>query len=240
MTGAVTGTGDAGVGVAIVEAIACQPNRIASVTLTSADGKTWKSFKDQPGDANMKVADVPKGREVSSDYAANSVGTVLSNLRADDAMPAKDGAPEKPAKVRYVIFDGLIIDATTWQKDNKDYAQFAASLDTTAANAEIDRAQAKAKADFDAIAAAKPHDDKAAAAQAEAPKPLAVTDPAKDRQQKLEALNTEIAALKKTFDGWTFVLPTYKYTDMTKTIDDTLKPLDTKKPDAKSAKAASK
>jgi hypothetical protein len=211
-------------------------NRIASVTLTSADGKTWKAVKEQPGDANMKVVDVPKGREVSSDYAANSVGTVLSNLRADDAMPAKDeAAPEKAAKVHYVMFDGLSIDATTWQKDSKDYAQFAASLDTTAATAEIDRAQAKAKADFDAIATAKPHDDKAAAAQADAPKPLAVTDPAKDRQQKLDALNAEVATLKKTFEGWTFVLPTYKYTDMTKTIDDALKPLESKKPATKPA-----
>jgi hypothetical protein len=216
-------------------------NRIKTVTLTSADGKSWSAVKEQPGDANMNVVDVPKGREVSSDYAANSVGTVLSNLRADDAMPAKDAAPpDKAAKVRYVMFDGLTVDATTWQKDNKDYAQFAASLDTAAANAEIDRAQAKAKADFDAIAAAKPHDDKAAAAQADAPKPLAVTDPAKDRQQKLDALNAEVATLKKMFEGWTFVLPTYKYTDMTKTIDDTLKPLETKKPDAKTAKAPSK
>ena len=214
-------------------------SRIGSVTLTSADGKTWKAFKDQPGDANLKVADVPKGREVSSDYAANSVGTVLSNLHADDVMPAKDAPPpEKAAKAHYAMFDGLTIDATTWQKDNKDYAQFAASLDTAAANAEIDRAQSKAKSDYDAIAAAKPHDDKAAAAQAEAPKPLAVSDPAKDRQQKLDALNAEVAALKKTFDGWTFVLPTYKYTDMTKTIDDTLKPLETKKADAKPAKSS--
>ncbi len=62
-----------------------------------------------------------------------------------------------------------------------------------------------------------------------------MSDPAKDRQQKLDALNAEVAALKKTFDGWTFVLPTYKYTDMTKTIDDMLKPLETKKADAKPA-----
>jgi len=216
-------------------------NRISSVTLTSADGKTWKAFKQQAGDANLQVADVPQGREVSSDYAANSVSTVLSNLRADDAMPAKDAAaPDKTAKVHYVMFDGVTVDAMTWQKDNKDFAQFAASLDTAAANAEIDRAQTKAKADFEAIAAAKPANEKAATAQAEAPKPLAVTDPAKDRQQKLDALNAEVAALKKTFDGWTFVLPTYKYTDMTKTLDDTLKPLETKKPDAKTAKAPPK
>ena len=214
-------------------------SRISAVTLTSADGKTWKAFKEQAGDANLKVADVPKGREVSSDYAANSVSTVLSNLRADDAMPAKEvAAPEKAAKVRYAMFDGLTVDATTWQKDNKDFAQFAVTLDTAAANADIDRVQAKAKADFDAAVAKKPADAKSDAAQTELPKPLAVSDPAKDRQEKLDALNAELAAFKKTFDGWTFVLPTYKYTDMTKTIDDTLKPLDAKKPDAASAKKA--
>ena len=208
-------------------------SRISSVTLTSADGKTWKAAKEHAGEENLKVADVPKGREVSSDYAANSVSSVLANLRADDAVPAKDAAPpDKAAKVRYTTFDGLTIDATTWQKDNKDYAQFAVALDTAAANADIDRTQAKAKADYEA-ATKKPADSKADAAQAEPPKPLAVSDPAKDRQQKLDALNAEVATLKKSFDGWTFVLPTYKYTDMTKTLDDTLKPLETKKPDAK-------
>jgi hypothetical protein len=209
-------------------------SRISAVTLTSADGKTWKAYKEQAGDANLKVADVPKGREVSSDYAANSVSTVLSNLRADDAAPAKEAAPpEKAAKVHYAMFDGLSVDATTWQKDNKDYAQFAVALDTAAANADIDREQAKAKADYDASIAKKPTDAKPDAAQTEPPKPLAVSDPAKDRQQKLDALNAEVAALKKTFDGWTFILPTYKYTDMTKTLDDVLKPLETKKPDTK-------
>ncbi len=208
------------------------------MTLTSADGKMWKAFKEKSGEENLKVADVPKGRELSSEYAANSVSSVLANLRADDAMPAKDAAPpDKAAKVRYTTFDGITVEATTWQKDNKDYAQFAASLDTAAANADIDRTQAKVKSDFDA-AAKKSADEKSDAAQAEPPKPLAVSDPAKDRQQKLDALNAEVAALRKSFDGWTFVLPTYKYADMTKTLDDTLKPLETKKADAKPATKA--
>jgi hypothetical protein len=217
-------------------------SRIESVTLTSPDGKIWKAYREQSGDANLKVADVPKGREVSSDYAANSVSTVLSNLRADDATTAKDATPpDKTAKVHYATTDGLIIDATTWQKDNKDYVQFAVSLDATAANTDIDRAQAKAKADYDAAVAKKPAADaKPEAQQAESPKPLAVSDPAKDRQQKLDALNAEVTTLKKTFDGWTFTLPTYKYTDLTKSIDDVLKPLETKKPDAKTVKASAK
>lgn len=225
--------------------------RLRSVTLTSGDGKTLKVYKDQPSDANFKIADVPKGREASSEFAANNLGSVLANLRADDVAAAKDMPPaDKPNKAQYTAFDGVHIDATLWQKDNKDYAQFTASLDTDAANADIERVQAKAKADYEAAVAAekkaadaKPADTKPDAAEekpAEPPKPLAVSDPSKDRQERLDALNGEVAALNKTFAGWTFVLPTFKYADMTKSMDDLLKPLETKKPDAKDNKPASK
>jgi hypothetical protein len=226
-------------------------SRLRSASLTSADGKTLNVYKYQPGDANFKIADLPKGREVSSEFAANNLGSVLANLRADDVAAAKDvPLADKPNKAQYATFDGVHVDATLWQKDNKDYAQFTASLDTDAANADIARAQAKAKADYDAaIAAAKKTDDAksaetkpetAEAKPAEPPKPLAVSDSAKDRQERLDALNGEVAALNKTFAGWTFTLPTFKYADMTKSMDDMLKPLETKKPDAKDTKTAPK
>ena len=96
--------------------------RLRSVTLTSGDGKTLKVYKDQPSDANFKIADVPKGREASSEFAANNLGSVLANLRADDVAAAKDMPPaDKPNKAQYTAFDGVHIDATLWQKDNKDY-----------------------------------------------------------------------------------------------------------------------
>ena len=220
--------------------------RLQSVTLTNPDGKVLKAAKQQRADANFKLADVPAGRETSSEFVANSLGSVLANLRADDASPAKDAAPpEKIHKATYAAFDGLVIDVTAWDKDGKDYTQFAAHLDTAAANADIDKEQAKAHADYDAALTAagqKAADEKGDAAKAEAdvPKPLAVSDAAKDRQDKLDALNNEIETLNKAFNGWTFAIPSYKFTDMSKSIDDMLKPLEQKKPDAKDAKAPAK
>jgi len=67
------------------------------------------------------------------------------------------------------------------------------------------------------------------------PKSLAVSDAAKDRDERLKALNDEVAALNKTFGGWTFVLPGFKFSNIDKTVDDMLKPLEQKKPDAKDA-----
>jgi Domain of unknown function (DUF4340) len=216
--------------------------RLKTVTLTGADGKVLKVYKEHAGDANFKVADVPKGRESSSEFAANGLGSTLAGLKADDAFVAKDVAPgEKVYKAEYATFDGLVVDVSGWEKDGKDYAQFAARLDAVAVDAQIGADQAKAKADYDAAvqaASKKAADDKAATpatTPAEVAKPLAVSDPAKDRQQRVDVLDKEVQALNKTFSGWTFALPSFKYSSITKTMDDMLKPLEQKKTETKDA-----
>ena len=227
--------------------------RLRSVTLTNPDGKTLKVYKDAQGDANFKVADVPKGREVASEFVANELGSVLSGQNADDVFAAKDMAPpDKAWKDEYAAFDGLTISATGWQQGGKDYAQFVAHLDETAANAWVDAEQAKAKTDYDnAVDAAnkKVAEEKSttgtqakanAQAASEVAKPLAVSDAAKDRSDRIAALNKEVAGLNKTFSGWTFALPAYKFTDMSKSLDDMLKPLPEKKPETKKVGKASK
>jgi len=220
-------------------------NRLKQVTIANPDGKTLKVYKEQPGDANFKVADVPKGRELSSDFVANAVGATLSGLRSEDVFAAKDMAPpDKVYKANYAAFDGLNVGLVAWVKDGKDYAQLTASLDQVAAAVHISADQTKAQAEYEAAVQAgkkaaedKPATDKpagdAAAKPAEVAKPLAVSDAAKDRDERLKALNDEVAALNKTFGGWTFVLPGFKFTNIDKTVDDMLKPLEQKKPDAK-------
>jgi hypothetical protein len=227
--------------------------RLHSVTLTNPDGKVLKVYKDAQGDANFKVADVPKGREVASEFVANELGSVLSDLNADDVFAAKDMAPlDKAWKDEYSAFDGLTISATGWQQGGKDYAQFVVRLDEAAANAWIDSEQAKAKTDYDnAVEAAnkKVAEEKSttgtqakanAQAASDVAKPLAVSDAAKDRSDRIAALNKEVAGLNKTFSGWTFALPAYKFTDMSKSLDDMLKPLPEKKPETKKVGKASK
>ena len=223
-------------------------NRLKQVTIANPDGKTLKVYKEQPGDANFKVADVPKGREVSSDFVANAVGATLSGLRSEDVFAAKEMTPpDKVYKVNYAAFDGLNVGMVAWVKDGKDYAQLTASLDQVAAAVHISADQTKAQADYEAavqaanknLAEEKPATGPAAEATAKAAsdvaKPLAVSDAAKDRDERLKALNDEVTALNKTFSGWTFVLPSFKFANIDKTVDDMLKPLEQKKPDAKDA-----
>jgi hypothetical protein len=223
-------------------------NRLKQVTIANPDGKTLKVYKDQPGDANFKVADVPKGREVSSEFVANAVGATLSGLRSEDVFAAKEmPPPDKVYKANYAAFDGLNVGLVAWVKDGKDYAQLTASLDQVAAAVHVSADQTRAQAEYEAAVQAskkaaedKPAADKAAADATAKPapdvtKPLAVSDAAKDRDERLKALNDEVTALNKTFAGWTFVLPSFKFTNIDKTVDDMLKPLESKKPEAKDA-----
>jgi len=190
--------------------------RIASIDITRPDGKTVRLAKAAEGDANFKLADVPKGREAGSDYAINGPASTLGGLKFDDALPAKDAPPaEKPLKARFATFDGLIVDVTAWDKDGKDYAQFSASEDEKTASAHVDATLAKAKSDE----ATKPAD-----AKAETP----AADPAKERDAKLAALKKEADDLNARFKDWTFVLPAYKYAAINKAPDDFLKPLEDK------------
>jgi hypothetical protein len=222
-------------------------SRIASVTIAHADGKVVRVAKDAEGDANFKLADIPKGREAGAEFSVNGLASTLAGLRFDDVVAAKDAPPDdKALKARYAAFDGLVVDATAWQKDGKDYAQFVASLDASQADKGIAAAQAKAKAEFDSASAAKAATPKDADAAKDAKpvdvpiEPLAVSDPAKDRTQRLAASNKEIADLNARLSGWTYVLPAYKYTSIDKSIDDLLKPLDEKKPAASTAKPSAR
>ncbi|MEO7430841.1 MAG: DUF4340 domain-containing protein [Dokdonella sp.] len=204
--------------------------RVASVTMMHSDGKSVVLSKDAGTDANFKLADLPKGRDPAADYTLNGPASSLAGLRFDDVLPAKDApADDKSTKAHFVLFDGLVIDITAWEKEGKDRAQFVASLDAVQADKGIAAAQAKAKAEFDA-SAAKPATPKDAKVVDEPIKPLAVSDPVKDRANRLAAVNKEVGDLNSRFDGWTYVLPTYKYAGLNETMEDLLKPLDAAKP----------
>lgn len=212
--------------------------RIETVTLTPANGSSVSVRKDAAGDANFTLADIPKGREAGSEYTVNGLASTLADLRFDDVVPAADAVPDNTAlKARYATFDGLVVDVTAWEKDGKDHARFVATLDPAQAEQGIAAAQAKTKAEFESASAQEANDGKAAD---EPIKPLAVSDPGRDREDRLAALNKQVADLQARFKDWTYVLPAYKYANMDKKLDDLLKPVEAKAPAAAPKKPVTK
>jgi len=206
--------------------------RVRDVAWSRPDGKAARVFKAQPGDANYVVADLPKGREPSSEFAANGEATTLAGLNFDDVLPAAEAPPPADGKVyraTFASFDGVVVELVGWKQNDAFRAQFQARKDEAAVDAAVSAAQAKAKADWDAQQAAAGGD----AAKPAATPPAAVADPAKDKAERSAAVDAEVAELSRRFSGWTFVLPAYKAASFDKTTDDFLKPLDGKKTEAK-------
>ncbi len=202
-------------------------SRFVEVSVTH-DGKTLRVYKDKATDENFTVADVPRGREVASEFVANGMASVFAGLRFDDVKPEAEAAPgeAKTWDVRHVAFDGLVIKTTAWEAGELDQARFRASLDQARFDAHIAAEQARAKAEHDAaIAAANAAVTGEGEAKPAAPEaPLAVSDPARDREQRLAALNEEIARMNARFSGWTYAIPAFKFANINKTMDDMLKP----------------
>lgn len=210
-------------------------DRIASVTITHADGTVLRVFKDKPLDPHFTIANVPKGREPTSEFAANSLASVLADLKLDDVAPtSKVAVPDEVTEVRYATFDGVIVDARAWQVGDKHYVALSASEDMELAQKQVDAILAEevtaAKADK-ANPVAENSDVVGSTEKGEA-KP--VLDPAMDREQRLAAIASEVETLNATFSGWSFVLPGNKIGNIDKTMEELLKPLETKPTNDKS------
>ena len=193
--------------------------RMAEIVITKPGGKSLRLFKEQPSDIGFKVADLPKGRELADASTLNGLASTLAGLTLLDVIQA-DGATSpgnaEPLKAQYRTFDGLTINVEASKQDDKHYARFSALLDQARADAHIQTDQAKAKAEYESKQ--KSDENKAS------PPPLAVTDPAKDREQRLAELNGELDRLNQRFANWRLVIPPYKYANMDKSLDDVLKP----------------
>lgn len=224
-------------------------DRIAAVTIEHPDTPVVELAKEAEGDRDFQLADVPEGREAAADYTLNAPASLVSGLRLEDVLPAADAPPGEDAiQARLVAFDGLAIDVVAWEEGDAHRARFRASVDEERAARHIEAQQAKARAEFeardtasaapaadamdgpddraaDAADAATPDDEASADAQSSEP-PLAVSDPQADRANRRAALDEEVAGLNARFDGWTFVVPAYKYDAIDKSRDDLLKPSD--------------
>jgi hypothetical protein len=177
-------------------------DRVQSATVTTSDGKPYTAAKKSRDDTDFAVSNVPKGKELSSPAAANSVGSALSGLTLADVRPATDFESEKPtAHATIKTFDGLVAEIDGWTKDGKHYI---------AVKPAYDEALAKQ------FHVEKPAPEKKDAAAAEGQPPAAPAPPAVDAQQEAKTAAARLA-------GWVYEIPDYKYEAIFKPLDELLK-----------------
>jgi len=203
--------------------------RIQGVMLRRPDGKTVRIEKGGNGAGGFRLAEIPKGRTLA-EGALDRLAAWTGGLVFDDVLARSAAEPPADGKVTGAVFttvDGLVLEVESWKKDDKPLARLSARVDAALADARIAADQAKAKADHETQqkVSDKPSGDALSqAVGAPASPPLAVSDPATDRRQRLDRLNAEAAELTARFSGWTFVLPQFKVSELDKTVEDFLKP----------------
>lgn len=201
--------------------------RIAEIVIENGKKGSLRLFREQSADANFQVANVPKGREVADPGTVNALASTLSGLNLEDVSEAKAN-PNPSINASYRTFEGLIIDVSAWQQDDKHYVRLKVKLDEAwlekAIQYEIDRAKKEYEAlmkDFKEASAKK--DGSSVKSMKEPAKPEALADSAKFRKQRIDDINKEIAQLNQRFQDRQFVIPSSKYANLDKTLDDLLK-----------------
>ena len=182
-------------------------SQIIEVELTNAAGKHLRVFKDEPGQENFQVADVPKGRQLSSEYAANGLASVLAELRLEDVVASTDmPVPDDAIHARYRRLDGLLVDVRGWKAAERHYATLVASIDP-------------------AVIALTDAGAEAAATEDSTDSTDSASDVAGDVTEDVGAshpLSEEVARLNARWGGWSYVLPAYKFANMDKSMADLL------------------
>ena len=184
-------------------------SRIASVTIEHPDGETVRITKGDPDETNFTVENVPEGRELSYPGVANVIANTLRDLRLDDVAAADADVPDETTRATFRTFDGLVVTATAFTRDDEQWVRFEAGVEEPAA----DEASADETNGADA--------DESAAADAEgAQADAADDDGGVDAAEEAERINARVS-------GWEYRIPSYLFGQLTRRMEDLLRTVDT-------------
>ena len=198
------------------EILAIPGSRMAQVTVTHPDGETVTVAKADSGQANFDVQDIPEGREVQYASVANVMGTVLSNLSLQDVEPLT-GTDAEVTRTQWNTFDGLVITAESFDRDDEPWVAFRAEYRPSADDAGTqDDADSEGDADSeDDAGSVGDADSQDESAQEDASANVAETD---DVDIAAEALE-----LDQRLAPWRFRIASYQFDQMTRRMDDLLR-----------------
>lgn len=215
--------------------------RVRRVDITPPTGTKVSIEKTDPSAMDYTVLDVPKGRELSSASVGNGISTLMDSLRFDDVAKAADAEPDPAAlyRARFLTTEGIVIQVDGWERDAKSWIRVKAELDAARSEEWLLGEEAKARAEAQALADQQAAQASSASSAASAGTAAAETassaasssapaapafDAAKFREEKLATLNKEISEINQRTEGWSFVIASWKFANIKKTMDDLLKP----------------
>jgi hypothetical protein len=116
--------------------------RVREIEAHPAEGAGFTAVRQKKEDAHFNVVPVPKGRELSSAGAADTLGAALSGLTLDDVAKATT-TDSKASHAFFRTFDGLEIEAVGHKDGTRALLTLVARATDAAANAEAQKINAR-------------------------------------------------------------------------------------------------
>ncbi|MFO1435282.1 MAG: DUF4340 domain-containing protein [Gammaproteobacteria bacterium] len=187
-------------------------NRIREIVIDTPGKARVQASRQRPTDSELGLDQIPTGYKLRSASIVTSLGTVLEELRFDDVRAVSSLQwPTDSTVTTLRGFDGLVATINTATIDNKKYSRIAFSFDQGRRIAGS-REYSKAGGDLELPVPGSENKDK----KTEKPATPSVAD-------EMKALNARV-------DGWAFVLPDYKQSMLTRTMDDLIAKQELMKP----------
>jgi hypothetical protein len=178
-----------------------------------APKSSYTATREKPGQADFTVSPLPKGQELSSPSAANTVAGALGNLTFDDvsSLAATTLPVGEHSETVYRLFDGTIVTVNGTKVEDDHWLTLAVAFDETQHQR------------FAATVATPPETRSAdQATPASGPSAAATATPATQPRTAAQ-VKQESEATAQRLDGWLFKIPAYKYETLFQPLDDMLK-----------------
>lgn len=211
------------------ELLALAADRIASVTIEHPDGARLDLARDPLDPASPpQVLGVPADRELSYETVASSITGALASLSLEDVAGAADGPlpAEGTTTARFTCTDGLVVTLELADVDGTWWSRIGASVDESLVPAPTPPPVQDEGADDTEVEAAETAEGEDA--------PLEPTGPSAQeryeaelaaRETRLQATREEAERLAAQHGPWQYALPSFRATNLTKRLEDLLKPL---------------
>lgn len=120
-------------------------DRVKEVVVKPATGPGYTATRGTKEQVDFTVADVPKGRELSSPAAADPIAGSLGAVSLDDVQHAPQGAPAQVSHAIFRTFDGLEIDVAGRKDGTRTLVSFAPRSTDKATETEARALEARVK-----------------------------------------------------------------------------------------------
>jgi hypothetical protein len=100
--------------------------RVKEIEEKPAEGPSYSASRQQKDQTDFTVSNIPKGRELSSPVAADSMAGALGGLMLDDVRKAGGAGDAKLSHAIFRTFDGLEVDVAGHKDGTHDLISFTA------------------------------------------------------------------------------------------------------------------